>query len=450
MMELTNNVLKGILTGVKSRYLATIGTQGPFIDNLPSFENVAKVVSKKLHSKKISGATLYSTYHQRTQEEGWKKYNYHLNIINALCIYAFEKPFEEYISTINMQSERVHNDIFTYPVTHYSKVDFDKILTGTSQQEQALRRALSNFKNVYLKNESGPVLPTGFFQDREASDIIVHMQYLRAKSVNGPIIKQFSALNRCSLAYSIQAMMNERNMGALRVLCDDNDVVAFQKLKQVGCLPFFNQSKKKLSELELHEILNMTENFEGYSIHDKEAFPDDIYTSKNWLYDELLSINADGIFIPVKSGEIFKGLINRLQELENQPGICTARNINLEKANTAWLFGVTEQALCDISAIQTQFGQLRNNFKIIYGGSNHREIPAVVFKYFNIEEPGDVSLKTLGRFIQMASEGSLSPEKKYLILNIGKTNAPVSDNKGLISVSTQKTTQAMQYADASF
>lgn len=449
-MELTNNVLKEILAGVKSKYLATVGSQGPFIDNLPSFENVAKVISKKLHSRKISGSTLYLTYYQRTQEEGWKKHNYHLNIINALCIYAFEKPFEEYITSINVHSEIVQNDIFTYPVTHYSKVDFDKILTGSSQEEQSLRRALSNFKNVYLKNETGPVLPTGFFQDREASDIIAQMQYLRSKSANGPIIKQFSALNRCSLAYSIQSFMNERNMGKLRVLCDEYDVDAFQKLLQAGCAPFYNQSKKKLSELDQYEILDFTENIDGYSIHDKQAFPDDIYTSKNWLYDELLSINADGIFIPVKSGEIFKGLVNRLQELESQPGICTARNINLEKANNAWLFGVTEQAICDRRSIQTQFGHLRNNFKILYGGTSHREITAAVFKYFNIKEPGDVSLRTLGRFMQMAAEGSLSPEKKYLILNIGKSNAPLRVNSNSPANSNQTAPQDIQNAYTSF
>lgn len=164
------------------------------------------------------------------------------------------------------------------------------------------------FSNVWLKDESHN--RTGTHKDRMAWEMIVtYKEFLKSKKV-GKIDKLpiLSILSSGSAALAIQTQFKKYGLPNLHVLMDSQtDKSIVENLKKVGCKIFLEDLGRKTFDWE--EILRLTDNEDGFDITSNEAY-DPTVRFYDWLSYEIINSDADYIFVPFGTGQLYENIMN--------------------------------------------------------------------------------------------------------------------------------------------
>lgn len=165
------------------------------------------------------------------------------------------------------------------------------------------------FSNVWLKDESRN--PTGTHKDRMAWEIVVtYRDFLIAKKErkSNDKLPQMSIISSGSAAVAIQTQLKKYGLPNLKVLVDVNmKSEAVEKLKRIGCEIFVTDLGK--SSLGFKEILELTENPDGFDITSAEAL-DPTTRFYDWLSYEIINNNPEYCFIPFGTGNLYENVLN--------------------------------------------------------------------------------------------------------------------------------------------
>lgn len=165
------------------------------------------------------------------------------------------------------------------------------------------------FTNVWLKDES--YNPTGTHKDRMAWEIVVsYREFLMAK-MRGQLkgkLPQMSLISSGSAATAIQVALHKYGLPNLKVLVDQHiDNKILKRLESIGCEIY----KTDLSDhvLSWKEILNLTDNEDGFDITSNQAF-DSTTRFYDWLSYEIINSSPDYCFVPFGTGNLFENILN--------------------------------------------------------------------------------------------------------------------------------------------
>ncbi len=168
------------------------------------------------------------------------------------------------------------------------------------------------FSNVWLKDES--INPTGTHKDRMAWEMIVtYKQFLLSKKTG--IIKklpELSILSSGSAALAIQSQLRRYGLPDLRVLMDQHtDKAVIKSLKRSGCIIFLAGLGRRVFTWE--DILRLTNNPDGFDITSNEAY-DPTIRFYDWLSYEIINNNAQYIFVPFGTGQLYENVMNIIKK----------------------------------------------------------------------------------------------------------------------------------------
>ena len=165
--------------------------------------------------------------------------------------------------------------------------------------------------NVWLKDES--VNPTGTHKDRMAWEMVVtYRNLLLAKSV-GVVseLPQMSIISSGSSAIAVQSMLKKYRLPNLKALTDphlEKRVKIY--LQRIGCEVYETDLYRRA--LDTEDILRLTDNIGGIDITSNEALgPFDVFY--DWMSYEILNIDADWVFIPYGTGNLYENIVNIAQ-----------------------------------------------------------------------------------------------------------------------------------------
>ncbi len=290
------------------------------------------------------------------------------------------------------------------------------------------------FSNVWLKDESHN--KTGTHKDRMAWEMIVtYKEFLKSKKV-GKIDKLpiLSILSSGSAALAIQTQLKKYGLPNLHVLMDSQtDPSIVENLKKAGCKIFLEDLGRKTFDWE--EILRLTENEGGFDITSNEAY-DPTVRFYDWLSYEIINSDADYIFVPFGTGQLYENIMNIIKkELNykiNDPRFKGKMEV-LQK--TSVLGATTTNPKSKADKLYAPFLPFANYSKQWIKFYRFTGLTGEMSQVYNLEE------KYLDEAIKIASEQKINFEpsgiaglglllqikdtipkdKKILIINTGKT-----------------------------
>lgn len=434
MPHITNYDFQNLLQAAIDKYLNTTknGDEAT-IDwkiNSDYFKNLADDISDKINlsdTERIGGTNLLNNYYYKTKDKSKEVFKCNYDIVDNISKYAFGKDY----FTINndVLSKLSTNATLRFKKKRSNKslhLDFKELLKEFNDEIIEDYLDLVDFDKVYIQNEAA--LYTGFYQDREAFDII--SRYLSTQIDDSEELPSLSVVRECSLAYSLQSLIQKFRINLkLKVLCFEDDIKNKQKLEDLGCLVYLYKRRpndnllRDLNTLGMKKILFLTENTDGIYARDERIFDDSHMFKKNKLYLDLLGINnsysdlkdnrSDFLFLPYKNGDIYNNLIRKINELNES---LTENDKHKEE-------------IFACSPIKTDNKSV-NNVDVKY-----IEIAKRIYSAKKLEF-NDVSISPFAYFLQMFIEmkDKMNPNKKYTILNIGKSNAVSIDDAESITM----------------
>ena len=297
--------------------------------------------------------------------------------------------------------------------------------------------AVPEFSDVWLKDESHN--KTGTHKDRMAWEMIVtYKEFLKSKKV-GKIDKLpiLSILSSGSAALAIQIQLKKYGLPNLHVLMDSQTEPSIvDNLKKVGCKIFLEDLGKKTFDWE--EILRLTDNEEGFDITSNEAY-DPTVRFYDWLSYEIINSDADYIFVPFGTGQLYENIMNIIKkELNykiNDPRFKGTMEV-LQK--TSVLGATTTNPKSKADKLYAPFLPFANYSKQWIKFYRFTGLTGEMSQVYNLEE------RYLDEAIKIASEQKINFEpsgiaglglllqikdkipkdKKILIVNTGKTKWP--------------------------
>ncbi|MGV8085440.1 MAG: pyridoxal-phosphate dependent enzyme [Candidatus Bilamarchaeum sp.] len=179
---------------------------------------------------------------------------------------------------------------------------------------------IPGFSNVYLKDESHN--PTGTHKDRMAWEIIVtYRDFLLAKKrgqFNGPL-PHFSIISSGSAAFAIGSCLTKYGLPKLKVLVDNRIERSIVKsLRNINCEVYETDlSKKAFSG---SEILSLTNNTGGIDITSADSL-DPTTRFYDWMSYEIINSSPDFVFVPFGSGHLYENIlnVNKREVAEDRP-----------------------------------------------------------------------------------------------------------------------------------
>lgn len=167
---------------------------------------------------------------------------------------------------------------------------------------------VSGFSNVWLKDES--INPTGTHKDRLAWEMVVTYKQLLLAKKEGRLkaIPQMSIISSGSAANAVQSMLRRHSLPNLKVLVDyRTDDKIKKSLRQIGCGIYETDLSKRI--LYRDDILKLTDNLGGIDITSDDSLgPHSIFY--DWMSYEIINQNADYVFIPYGTGNLYENIIN--------------------------------------------------------------------------------------------------------------------------------------------
>lgn len=210
--------------------------------------------------------------------------------------YMLTKKEEKILQSINIRSDNDPNNP-EFPAS-------DPKFPATS----TFKIKVPGFNNIWFKDESEN--PTGTHKDRMAWEMIVtYRDFLIAKKL-GQIKKlpQLSIITSGTAGYTIQKKLRKYNLPNLKCLIDTKlDPAIKKKLKNVGCEIF--ETNLAIKPYSWKDILNLTDNKDGFDITSSEAF-DPTTRYYDWLSYEIINSSPDYCFIPFGTGNLFENVLN--------------------------------------------------------------------------------------------------------------------------------------------
>ncbi|MBI5223967.1 PLP-dependent lyase/thiolase [Candidatus Micrarchaeota archaeon] len=292
------------------------------------------------------------------------------------------------------------------------------------------------FKNVYLKDESKN--PTGTHKDRMAWEIVVtYRDFLLAKKrgqARGSL-PQFSIISSGSAAFAIGSMLNRYGLPPLKVLVDvrvEPSIVG--ALKNLGCEIYeADLSKKPFSGA---EILGLTNNPSGIDITSSDSL-DPTTRFYDWMSYEIINNSPDFVFVPFGSGHLYENIlnINKKEVAENRPhdprfigNVSTLRNCNFIGATTNNPQSKADK-LYSPHLPFVHFGeQWLNNYKYAGFCGSLSNVYIVQERFLDMAMDIAKSERIVceysgiaGFALMLQMKDGLPKDKKYLIVNTGKT-----------------------------
>ena len=299
---------------------------------------------------------------------------------------------------------------------------------------QTYKIEVPEFSDVWLKDESHN--KTGTHKDRMAWEMIVtYKEFLKSKKV-GKIdtLPVLSILSSGSAALAIQTQLRKYELPNLHVLMDSQaDSSIVDNLKKVGCKIFLEDLGKKTFDWE--EILRLTDNEDGFDITSNEAY-DPTVRFYDWLSYEIINSDADYIFVPFGTGQLYENIMNIIKkELNykiNDPRFKGSMEV-LQK--TSVLGATTTNPKSKADKLYAPFLPFANYSKQWIKFYRFTGLTGEMSQVYNLEE------KYLDEAIKIASEQKINSEpsgiaglglllqikdkipkdKKILIVNTGKT-----------------------------
>ena len=167
---------------------------------------------------------------------------------------------------------------------------------------------VKDFANVILKDES--VNPTGTHKDRMAWEVIVTYKQLLLAKKQGRLEKlpSMSIITSGSSANAVQFMLRSYKLPNLKILVDYSlDAKIKKSLEKIGCEIYETDLAKKA--LSTEEILKLTDNTDGIDITSDDSL-EPIGVFYDWMSYDIINQNADYIFIPYGTGNLYENIVN--------------------------------------------------------------------------------------------------------------------------------------------
>ncbi len=170
-------------------------------------------------------------------------------------------------------------------------------------------------RQILIKDESHNF--TGSHKDRMAWEIVVYyksiIQDLLSPHAKPLSLPSASIISNGSAALAIQVMLRCYGLPALKVLVDQRtDRRITRKLARAGCEVFsYDLSKKELGSA---EVLQLTENIDGFDFTARNLVDPTRRTYYDWLAYEILNCGAKHIFIPVGTGDLYVNVLTVLRD----------------------------------------------------------------------------------------------------------------------------------------
>jgi len=168
---------------------------------------------------------------------------------------------------------------------------------------------VQGFNNVWFKDESINRY-SGTHKDRLAWEVVVlYRNFLLAKKMNqqkGPL-PRFSIISSGSAAIAIGRMLKDYGLPKLKVLVDKKiDSKIYEAIKKSHCETFKTDLGRK--PLNAHEILALTKNKNGFDLTSNEGVTLEI-GNYDWMSYEILNNSPDYCFIPFGTGILFSKVL---------------------------------------------------------------------------------------------------------------------------------------------
>jgi threonine dehydratase len=293
---------------------------------------------------------------------------------------------------------------------------------------------VTGFSNVWLKDESHN--RTGTHKDRMAWEMIVtYKEFLKSKKI-GKIDKLpiLSILSSGSAALAIQTQLKKYKLPNLHVLMDSQtDPSIVDNLKKVGCKIFLEDLGKKTFDWE--EILRLTNNEDGFDITSNEAY-DPTVRFYDWLSYEIINIDADFIFVPFGTGQLYENIMNIIKkELSYKVSDPRFKGKTEVLQKTSVLGATTTNPRSKADKLYAPFLPFANYSKQWIKFYRFTGLTGEMSQVYNLEEKFlDEAIKIaseqkincepsgiagLGLFLQI--QDIIPKDKKILIVNTGKT-----------------------------
>jgi threonine dehydratase len=290
------------------------------------------------------------------------------------------------------------------------------------------------FSDVWLKDESHN--KTGTHKDRMAWEMIVtYKEFLKSKKV-GKIDKLpiLSILSSGSAALAIQTQLKKYGLPNLHVLMDSQTEPSIvDNLKKVGCKIFLEDLSKKIFDWK--EILRLTDNEDGFDITSNEAY-DPTVRFYDWLSYEIINSDADYIFVPFGTGQLYENIMNIIKKELNYKINDPRFKGNMEVLQkTSVLGATTTNSKSKADKLYAPFLPFANYSKQWIKFYRFTGLTGEMSQVYNLEEKYlDEAIKIangqkinfepsgiagLGLLLQIKDK--IPKDKKILIVNTGKT-----------------------------
>ena len=294
--------------------------------------------------------------------------------------------------------------------------------------------SIHGFSNVWLKDKSKN--KTGTHKDRMAWEMIVTYREFLASKKEGRIksLPELSILSSGSAALAIQTQLRKYGLPNLRVLMDINTSEGIIKnLRNGGCKVFLTDLNKKAFDWQ--DILKLTENINGFDITSNEAY-DPTVRFYDWMSYEIINSNADYIFVPFGTGQLYENIMNIIKKELGYKGNDPRFKGNMKVLKKTSVLGATTiYSKSKADKLYAPFLPFANYSKQWIKFYRYTGLTGEMSQVYNLQEKYlDEALKIaksqgincepsgiagLGLLLQMKDK--IPKDKKILIVNTGKT-----------------------------
>lgn len=295
------------------------------------------------------------------------------------------------------------------------------------------------FKNVWLKDDSINRY-SGTHKDRIAWEVVVlYRNFLLAKKIGqqkGPL-PRFSIISSGSAAIAIGRMLKDYDLPRLKVLVDKNlKPEIYDAIKRSHCEVFTTDLGRK--PFNTYEILALTKNKNGFDLTSNRGAVAEI-GNYDWMGYEILNNSPDYCFIPFGTGILFSKVLE-LNKLEvgyakHDPrfhgNVKILRNCNFMGATTRNPKSKADKLYAHYLPFPLIDEDWLKFYKIFGFCGSRTDIYEVKERYLDeamkIAESQGINCEPsgiAGLALMLQMKNSLPKNKRYLIINTGKTKLP--------------------------
>jgi hypothetical protein len=292
------------------------------------------------------------------------------------------------------------------------------------------------FSNVWLKDDSINRY-SGTHKDRLAWEVVVlYRNFLLAKKIGqqkGPLPK-FSIISSGSAALAIGRMLKDYGLPCLKVLVDKNlDPKICDAIKKSHCELFVTDLSRK--PLNAREILSLTKNKNGFDLTSNEGVTLEI-GNYDWMSYEILNNSPDYCFIPFGTGILFSKILEinktEVERTRHDPrfhgNVKILRNCNFMGATTKNPKSKADKLYAHYLPFLRIDDEWLKFYKISGFCGSKTGIYTIKEKYLSeamkIAKSQEINCESsgiAGLALMLQMKNSLPKNKKYLIVNTGKT-----------------------------